>query len=113
MVGETTWGGGVGGVWRDRLFRSGGPAMRVKLFTFRYSSTLGGFDDTPLLDFIRDQEVLSFSEHFFAVNEVAHVTCVVTCQDAIVPRNALAPAPTHDRHEGRDPTAELSERDRT
>ncbi len=41
--------------------------MRVKLLTFRYSSSLGGFDDTPLLEFTRDKEVLSFREHFFAV----------------------------------------------
>ena len=39
--------------------------MRVKLFTFRYSPTLGGFDDTPLQDFVRDKDVLGFREHFF------------------------------------------------
>ena len=39
--------------------------MRVKLFTFRYSATLGGFDDRPLTHFVRDKEVLSFREHFF------------------------------------------------
>ena len=48
--------------------------IRVKLMTFRYSATLGGFDDTPLVDFIRDKEVLSFREHFYAVNEVPHLT---------------------------------------
>ena len=39
--------------------------MRVRIFTFRYSSTLGGFDDTPLTDFTRDKETLQFREHFF------------------------------------------------
>lgn len=47
--------------------------MRVKLFTFRYSATLGGFDDTPLVDYVRDKEIVSFREHFFSVNEVPHV----------------------------------------
>ena len=30
--------------------------MRVRLMTFRYSATLGGFDDGPLEEFIRDKE---------------------------------------------------------
>ena len=37
--------------------------MRVKLFTLRYSATLGGFDETPLAEFARDKEVLAFREH--------------------------------------------------
>jgi len=63
--------------------------MRVKLMTFRYSATLGGFDDTPLVDFARDKEVIAFRENFYVVNEVPHVTCVITYQDAIVPQAAL------------------------
>ena len=59
--------------------------MRIKLFTFRYSATLGGFDDTSLLEFTRDKEIVAFREHFYAVNEVPHVTCVLTYQDAVIP----------------------------
>ncbi len=58
--------------------------MRVKLLTFRYSASLGGFDDTPLLELLRDKELVAFREHFFEVNDVPHVTCVVTWDDAIV-----------------------------
>jgi len=60
--------------------------MRVKLLTFRYSATLGGFDDEALTHFIRDKEVIAFREHFYSVNEVPHLTCVVHYQDALVPR---------------------------
>jgi len=63
--------------------------MRVKLMTFRYSSTLGGFDDTALCEFIRERDVLAFREHFFTVNEVPHLACVLTYQDAIVPAEVL------------------------
>ena len=66
--------------------------MRVKLMTFRYSATLGGFDDTPLCAFIRDKELLSLREHFFAVNEVPHLACVVTYRDAVVPPEVLQAA---------------------
>lgn len=75
--------------------------MRARLFTFRYSPTLGGFDDTLLQDFVRDKEVLAFREHFYAVNDVPHVTCVLTYQDALVPpeivQAAHAVAPREER----------------
>jgi hypothetical protein len=67
--------------------------MRVQLFTFRYSATLGGFDDRPLAHFIRDKEVLSFREHFFCVNEVPHILCVVTWQDCLVTLPVRPPVP--------------------
>ncbi len=57
--------------------------------TFRYSATLGGFDDTALIDFTRDKEVVAFREHFYTVNEVPHLSCVLHYQDGIVPRAAL------------------------
>lgn len=63
--------------------------MRVKLLTFRYSATLGGFDDTALTEFIRDKEVIAFREHFYTVNEVPHLSCVLHYQDAVVPRAVL------------------------
>jgi hypothetical protein len=63
--------------------------MRVKLLTFRYSATLGGFDDTPLTEFIRDKEVIAFREHFYTVNEVPHLSCIVHYQDAVVPQTVL------------------------
>ena len=66
--------------------------MRVKLLTFRYSATLGGFDDTALVEFTRDKEVISFREHFYLVNEVPHLSCVVHYQDAVVPQAALEAA---------------------
>jgi len=57
--------------------------MRIKLLTFRYSATLGGFDDNALVDFARDKEVIAFREHFYVVNEVPHLSCIVHYQDAI------------------------------
>jgi ribonuclease D len=66
--------------------------MRPKLFTFRYSATLGGFDDSALADFIRDKEVVSFREHFFCVNEVPHLVCVLVWQDAVISERDLTQA---------------------
>lgn len=90
--------------------------MRVRLFSFRFSNTLGGFDDSPLLDFIRDRELLAFREHFFVVNEVPYICCVVTWQDEVVPAAARRPSDgnaTARSGNGRpDPTARLGEADR-
>lgn len=99
--------------------------MRVKLITFRYSATLGGFDDTALVDFTRDKEVIAFREHFYLVNEVPHLSCVVHYQDAVVPQAALdaardiapraqqAQQPRFQRRDGApDPCEGMSESER-
>lgn len=108
--------------------------MRVKLFTLRYSASLGGFDETPLAEFIRDKEILAFREHFFTVNQVPHFACVLTWEDAVVREEDLATArdlrkrtpPDRSRepircadaalrtrrHKAPDPTEGLDERER-
>ena len=37
--------------------------MKLKVFTFRFSESIDGFDDKPLQEFIADKEVIEFSEH--------------------------------------------------
>jgi len=93
--------------------------MRVKLFTFRYSASLGGFDDEPLARFTRDKEIVRFREHFFCVNEVPHLTCILVWQDAIVREQEVASeearpraAPARRGKSRPDPTEGLDERDR-
>jgi hypothetical protein len=58
--------------------------LRPRIFTFRYSSTLGGFDDTALREYVANQEVLAFREHFFTVNDRPHLLCVVETQASCV-----------------------------
>lgn len=99
-------GGGPDGEGR-RAFSTDASPMRVKLFTFRYSCTLGGFDDTCLQDFVRDKDLVAFREHFYAVNEVPHVTCVLTYQDAVVPPEVLQAAQEVPRREERPPPREV------
>jgi len=74
---------------RERERLSHLDSMRIHLMTFRYSATLGGFDSEPLRDFLRDKEVIAFREHFFCVNEVPQLTCVVTYQNAVVPQAVI------------------------
>ncbi|MFQ5515909.1 MAG: HRDC domain-containing protein [Myxococcota bacterium] len=83
--------------------------MRFKLFTLRYSPTLGGFDDEPLQSFVRDKEVSGFREHFFVADQTPHLACVVTYQDLVTGKHPeLEPAvparsPRGDPAEGLDP----------
>lgn len=65
--------------------------MRVRLFTLRYSATLGGFDETPIGEWTRDKEVLEFREHFFSAAGAPHLVCVVLTQDALVPGAPTTP----------------------
>ncbi len=77
--------------------------MRIKLFTFRYSSSLGGFDERALSHFIGDKEVLSFREHFFCVNDVPHLVCVVTWQEPVVNEEDLGHARELQRDRAPEP----------
>jgi superfamily II DNA helicase RecQ len=73
---------------------------------------------------MRDKELLEFREHFFEVQAIPHVLCVVTTQEPTVPREVLevvreATSPGRERFarndhrsHGTDPAAGLSERDR-
>jgi ATP-dependent DNA helicase RecQ len=51
--------------------------MLTKVITLRFSSTLDGFDDTPLRDFIKDKEVVSMQNHFFIKNDSPYLTIVI------------------------------------
>lgn len=52
--------------------------MLVRVFTLPFESRFGGFDDTALRDFVKDKEVLSVRDHFFAKDELPFLTVVVT-----------------------------------
>ncbi len=92
--------------------------MRVKILSFRYSSTLGGFDEAALQDFVRDKEIVSFREHFYRVQDVPHLTCIVTYQDEVVSPTVASSSrrsSSTPRRKGSapDPAADLGESDRT
>jgi len=88
--------------------------MRVKLLTLRFAPSLGGFDDRPLADFVRDKEVLAVREHFFSVHDLPHVACLVTYQEAVARNTDAAPEPNASRRRTKrpDPTADLDETER-
>jgi len=69
--------------------------MRVQVLTLRYDAARGGFDDGPLVALAERRQVLSVSEHFFRVQEVPHLACVVRWQEAPGdPAPAAEPAPS-------------------
>lgn len=89
--------------------------MRVHLVTMRYSPSLGGFDDRPLVEFMRDKELLDVREHFFAVHDLPHLACLLTYQEAPLPRPAAGAAsgsPQPRREQSHDPFHGLAEGDR-
>ncbi len=77
--------------------RKMGHGMRIKLFTLRYTATLGGFDERPVQEFARHKEVVVFREHFFTVHDVPNLACVLTWQDAAVTEPDALPAPRRER----------------
>ena len=51
--------------------------MLVKIFSMTFNSVVGGFDDEPLRDFIKDKEVISIRDHLFVRNEIPYLTLIV------------------------------------
>jgi ATP-dependent DNA helicase RecQ len=52
--------------------------MMVRVITLRFSATYDGFDDTPLVEFVRGKEVLGVREYFFERNDAPYLAMVVT-----------------------------------
>ena len=52
--------------------------MHVRVFTLHFDPMLGGFDDGPLREFVKDKEVLAIRDHFFSRDEMPYLALVVT-----------------------------------
>ena len=51
--------------------------MPVMVVTLQYAPSLGGFDERPLAEFLRDKEVLAIREHLFTIHDLPHLACLV------------------------------------
>jgi superfamily II DNA helicase RecQ len=54
------------------------PTVRVKLLTLAFQPSLGAIDARALDDFLADKELLDLREHFFVVQGLPHLLCVLT-----------------------------------
>jgi superfamily II DNA helicase RecQ len=85
--------------------------VRIQVLTLRYHAARGGFDDGPLDELVRSRHVLSISEHFFCVDAVPHLACVVRWQEdgdgAAEQQAQPALAPSRPRRPRADPAADL------
>jgi len=52
-------------------------SMLIRIFTLRFNAALDAFDDTPLVDFIKDKAILSLKEYFFIKNETPYLAIIV------------------------------------
>ena len=51
--------------------------MLVKIISLTFDSARGGFDDSPIREFLKDKEVINITEHFFIRNDVPYITLIV------------------------------------
>lgn len=70
--------------------------MLARVITLRFDSTLGGFDDSPLRDFLKDKDVVALREHFFVKEEIPYFAVFVTYRLSLP---AALPAPPQDVQE--------------
>ena len=62
----------------------------LRIFTLKFQSTLGAFDDAELQAFIKDKEVLSIRDHFFTKDDMPYLVVLVTYQLAVLPTDVPA-----------------------
>ena len=79
--------------------------MKLKIFTFRFSEGIGGFDDKPLQEFIADKEVIEFAEHFFIHENTPYLTVLIAYR-------LLAAEEKRKLVRRQDPRSELDEREK-
>ena len=51
--------------------------LQVKVFTLQFSDRLGGFNDEPVQEFVRDKDVMEVRDHFFERDGVPHLALVL------------------------------------
>ena len=78
--------------------------MKLKVFTFRFSESVDGFDDKPMQEFIADKEVIEFTEHFFIHEKTPYLTVIVSYRETS----------PDERKKGfrQDPVLELDDREK-
>ena len=62
----------------------------LRIFTLKFQSALGAFDDAELQAFIKDKEVVSIRDHFFTKDDMPYLTVLVTYQLAGPPTDVPA-----------------------
>ena len=64
--------------------------MHVRVFTLRFSPATERFDDSSVVGFLADKEVLSIRDHFFVTDDVPYLTLVVCYRIASPPAPAVS-----------------------
>ena len=79
--------------------------MKLKVFTFRFSESVDGFDDKALQEFIADKEVIEFVEHFFIHENTPYLTVLIAYR-------LLAAGEKRRLDRRQDPRSELDDREK-
>ena len=73
--------------------------MLARVMTLHFDTVLGGFDDTPLREFLKDKEVLAIRDHFFIRNDVPYLAMIFTYTLPHLTPPAAPAAPAHQPDE--------------
>ena len=76
-----------------------GCIVNVKIFTLKFETLSGGFDDAEVRTFIADKEVLSIHDHAFVHHGLPHLALVVLYHANCGNAAPVAKIPTNERDE--------------
>jgi hypothetical protein len=83
----------------------GAKYLKLKIFTFRFSETSDGFDDSAMQGFMADKEVIEYTEHFFVHEKTPYLTIVLSYRD-------IAQDEKKRYNQRQDPRKELDEQEK-
>ena len=67
--------------------------MQLRIFTLRFNPVTERFDDSAVVGFLADKDVISIKDHFFLKDNIPFITLVVNYRPVPLPATAAADRP--------------------
>ena len=67
--------------------------MQLRIFTLRFNPATERFDDSAVVGFLADKDVISIHDHFFLKDNIPFITLVVNYRSVPLPATAAADRP--------------------
>lgn len=73
--------------------------MQLRIFTLRFNPAIERFDDSAVVGFLADKDVISISDHFFLKDNIPFITLVVNYRPVPLPATAVADRPAEAKRD--------------
>ena len=86
-------------------------SLKIKIFTLRFSTALGEFDDSDVMRFLADKELIEMRDHFYVHQGLPYLTVIVLFNSVVTIETDKNQGNTGKQQERFDPKEVLSDED--